>query len=619
MASHPPPRQEDVLPVQKCTADPDGGDFVHALPDPSPHPSTAQATTAAEDLQGFSLLWPDGAGARTAQPLTPMTCADLDLDEVLRAIAGRDRRREAAARAVLTATGTDAATIVYRQGVLRDLLDHPELATRLAAILPLLSELGQPPEQGGSADDWGVLALTRRATDLALYTRAVGELRAALLEARPQAEALRHLERLLAAETTSDDFQAIIAELPSLREQLRQGECITIAINLTPAWEPESAAIVGIGPRNAGKGTLLGRLWPGAPEQTRGVSPLRRTGAVDALRGDNVLFRDLRSLLETTASAALAAIAKLANLGTAKLCHLEPEIAFYLGAAHLCRRVRAAGLPLCWPEVAPAAARETRITGTYNLALALRLLRSPEDGPQRLVPTDVVFDGERGRVWILTGPNRGGKTTFLRAMGLAHVLCGAGLPVAGTAAVLSPVDQVLTHFLGPETAAAGEGRLDEEAERLAAVFAVATPQSLILLNEVLAGTNQVEALALATEAVQGLRLLGARCVYATHLHDLAVAADRINAAVPEADSPVASLVAEVRPAGVPDDGPAYWIGEGTPPEPAPDDGEPHPTFRVVPGPPQGRSFASAIARAHGITFTQIRAKLRSRGLGGGTP
>ena len=619
MARWAPGRQEDVPSFPKSTADPDGGDVVPALPDPSPHADATQAAATAANLERFSLLWPEDAGSRATQTLTPTTCADLDLDEVLRTIAGRDRRREAAARAVLTATGADAATIAYRQGVLRDLLAHPELATRLSAILPLLAELGQPAERVGEADDWGVLPLTRRATDLALYTRAVGELRAALLEARPQAQALRRLERLLAAETDSADFQAVIGELPSLREQLRQGESITIAINLTPSWEPESAAIVGIGPRNSGKGTLIGRLWPGAPDQTRGLSPLRRTGPVDALRGDNVLFRDLRALLETTAGAALAAIAKLANLGTAKLCHLESEIAFYLGAAHLCRRVQAAGLPLCWPEIAAVEARETHIAGAYNLALALRLLHSPDRGRHRLVPTDVVFDGERGRVWILTGPNRGGKTTFLRAVGLAHVLCGAGLPVAGTAAVLSPVDQVLTHFLGPETAAAGEGRLDEEAERLAAVFTAATPQSLILLNEVLAGTNQVEALALATEAVQGLRLLGARCVYATHLHDLALAADRINAAVAGADSPVASLVAGVRPPGVADDGPAYWIGEGPPPEPEPDDGEPHATFRVAPGPPQGRSFASAIARAHGITFAQIRATLRARGMGDGSP
>ncbi len=589
---------------------------MRAASDPAPRPARARATAGSE-LEGFSLLWPGGSGKRAPHSLAPTTCADLDLDEVLRAIAGRDRRREAAARAVLTATGTDAETIAYRQGVLRDLLDHPELAARLGAILPLLAELGQPP-QDGAADDWGVLALTRRATDLALYTRAVGELRAALLEARPRAEALRRLEGLLAAETASADFQAVLAELPSLREQLRQGECITVAINLTPSWEPESASIVGIGPRNAGKGTLIGRLWPGAPDQTRGVTPLRRTGPVDALRGDNVLFRDLRSLLETAAGAALSAISRLADLGAAKLCHLESEIAFYLGAANLCRRVQAAGLPLCWPELAPAAARETRIDATYNLALALRLLRSAADGRHRLVPSDVLFDGGQGRVWILTGPNRGGKTTFLRAVGLAHVLCGAGLPVAGTKAVLSPADQVLTHFLGPETAAAGEGRLDEEAERLAAVFAEATPHSLILLNEVLAGTNQLEAIALATEAVQGLRLLGARCVYATHLHDLALAADRINAAVAEADSPVASLVAGVRPPGVPDDGPAYWIGEGAQPEPEPDDGEPHATFRVAPGPPQGRSFASAIARAHGITFAQIRARLRSRGIGGDT-
>lgn len=575
-------------------------------------------------LQSLSLLWPGGAQQpRAGRRLTQTACADLDLAEVVRALAGRDRRREGMVWNVLTEVGTDAETISYRQEVLADVAGDPRLTARLAAILPLLAELGRGGDPAGSQDeDWGILELTRRLTDLSLFMRAVTELRAALAEASPRSRGLRALRDGLDAEMAGETFRALEEELPPLRERIKQGECITIAINLKPSWEPDTAAILSIGPRVSGKGTMIDRLLRGAPEG-RAVTPLRRADPMNIHNQDNVLFRDLRALLEATAGPALSALERFQTVAAGKLTHLEPEFAFYLGAAALLQRLEEAGLPLCRPEVAPAEERACHVHGGYNLALALRLLADRTPGVKRVVPSDITFDGEVGRIWILTGPNRGGKTTFIRAAGLTHVLFAAGLPVPGRAARLSPVDDIITHFLAPETAKPGEGRLDEEAERLAQVFAQATPGSLVLLNEVLAGTSQVEALGLATDAVRGFRLLGARCIYATHLHDLAASAERINASVPGADSPVASLVAGVLAPEEPQGPEPILIhrpGAADPPElQAPDpsergEGEPRPTFHIVPGPPRMQSFASAIARQHGIAFDQLRAMLASRGL-----
>jgi DNA mismatch repair protein MutS len=580
-------------------------------------------------LSSFSLLWPSPQEReRRRARLSPTTCGDLDLAAVVRALAGRDRRREEFAWSVLTDVGTGPDVIRYRQDVLDDLRRDSRLAARLGAVLPTLAELGRGGEPPASQreDDWGILKLTRRLADLALYVRAVADLRGALAEAEPRSAGLRSLAAELAAEAASPEFAALEQELPEMRERVRQGESITIAINLKPSWEPESAAILSIGPHVPGPASLVDRLFHGhQPAEARALTPLRRAEPVQLTNPDNALFRDLRTLLEATAGPAVTALERYRALSAAKLAHLEPEIAFYLQAAALAARLAEAGLPLCRPEIAPPAERSTHVASGYNLALALRLMEARGAGPQRIVPSDIVFDGEGGRVWILTGPNRGGKTTFIRAVGLAHVLFSAGLPVPGRAARISPVDMIHTHFLAPETAKPGEGRLDEEAERLAEIFSEATPHSLLLLNEVLAGTSQVEALALAVDAVRGLRLLGARCIYATHLHDLAAAADRINESVPGADSPVASLVAgiqegdadpgpepiEIRRRGDPEGA----AGEEAVPDPADrGEGEIRPTFHIVPGPPRMQSFASAIAQQHGISFGQLRERLRERGI-----
>ena len=129
---------------------------------------------------------------------------------------------------------------------------------------------------------------------------------------------------------------------------------------------------------------------------------------------------------------------------------------------------------------------------------------------------------------------------------------------------------------------------------MAEIFRQATPRSLILLNEALSGTSALEALDLARGLVRALRLLGGRAIYVTHLHELASAVDEINATTP-GEALVASLVA-----GSTGDGHTTPVA--------------HRTYRVVPGPPTGMSFAAEIAEQHGISFTQLERLLHDRHL-----
>lgn len=529
-------------------------------------------------------------------------------------------------RAVLTDVATDEATIAYRQEVVAELMADARLRDGLASVLPLLSEAVHPEEASSRdrGDDWGVLAFTRRLNDLSLYVRVATRLRQLLGAATPVSRGILALRDALEADTRSEGFVALEKELPALRERLQQGESITVAINLKPSWEPESAAILAIGPRIAGRG-MLDRLLPGG-QSAHALTPLRRADG-GVLNSDNLLSRDLRALLENTAAPVIAALERFHAVHAGALAHLEGELAFLTGAAELFAHLGGLGLPFCVPEVAPADERVCRVESAYSLPLALRLLAETRPGARRVVPSDITFDGS-GRVWVLTGPNRGGKTTFLRAVGLAHVLFAAGLPVPGRSARIAPIDRIITHFVTQERGTPGEGRLDEEAEGLAQIFTEATPHSLILMNEVLAGsTSQIEALALAGDAARGLRLLGARCIFATHLHDLAASVDRINASVPDADSPVGSLVAGVADAGdvVPEPFTFGRLETGVAAEDVVVEGqdrgedEPRPTFHIMPGSPRGLSFASAIAKQHGISFPQLRARLRERGIGVAAP
>jgi FdrA protein len=124
-----------------------------------------------------------------------------------------------------------------------------------------------------------------------------------------------------------------------------------------------------------------------------------------------------------------------------------------LGGARLVERMRGLGLPMCRPRILPVADRTTVLADCYNVALALRMGAAGGE----VVPNDVRFDAQDGRVWILTGPNRSGKTTYLGAVALAHVLAQAGLFVPARDAALSPADALFVHFPARERGLLGMG------------------------------------------------------------------------------------------------------------------------------------------------------------------
>jgi len=256
--------------------------------------------------------------------------------------------------------------------------------------------------------------------------------------------------------------------------------------------------------------------------------------------------------------------------------------------------LRGAGLPTCRPRLLAAELRSTELSEAYDPVLALRLLPDAKHSNSPVITNPVDFSARAARVWVLSGPNRGGKTTFTRAVGLAHVLGQAGLHVAASSARLSAADAIYTHFPSRESTRPGMGRLDDEAERLGTIFRQATPHSLVLLNEALAGTSSFEALELARGVVRGLRFLGARAIYVTHLHELGASVADINATT-QGDGLVGSLVAD--PDAAPASGGQVQVR----------------TFRIRPGAPHGQSFAADIAEQHGISFPQLVELLRQRG------
>jgi len=556
----------------------------------------------------LSLLWPTSVPpqAQIHKPtLGDLSSRDLGLDKIVTALAP-ERKHQPFIETILRHLTTDADIIRYRQAVLADLLAHPSLVQKLADLLPTIDELasfgGDPffPEKTVLHEvSWRLGELENLmicVTQLSRMLKSVG--------GNLRAEGWQQLRDAAAQMEQDPTFRQLVQELPGILEKLRAVGSITIGVNLDNFLRPVEATLVSINAEKFKTSNLLQKLLGRTEDGWQGMAELHtainRNAPMNPMTSDQrhaannplliPLFRDLADILDKTSKPIARTLSQFSQLNGQFLTHLRHELHFYLGAVNLIRRFQALGLPLCQPDIAPIEERCCQIEASYNFNLALHL-QWEKDVAQRIVRNEVSL-GDRGRIAILTGPNQGGKTTYLQAVGLTFVLAQAGLPVPGTQARLSPVDGLFTHYPVEEALEKGTGRLGDEAKRLHEVFGRATRHSLILLNETFATTSAGESFYLAQDVVRVLQLIGVRAVFATHLHDLAAAADELNATT-TGDSQVISLVAS----------PIATGGDGG-----------HRSYIVQPGPPLGRSYAQEIATRYGVSLEQLTDLLQRRGV-----
>ncbi len=554
----------------------------------------------------ISLLWLDDEAASRATAKDALLSDDLRVKVIADVMSPHvDYLRPI--HNLLATLLTDEATLRYRQDVFEDCLENPEFTASLRLLLPQIRDLHNTVRDIRARRNQVSLVLSRL-TELENYIECVNAFDALM---RQHAYGLKAAGwKSLAAElrriVNEPAFRQMTEELPPLRAEIRQVVSVTIGVNLSPDLKPVAATLLSINGRRFRGPRFFRKFWGIDEEQDqRGISPLRespdagpyRQGGILAERREKLdrlaasaLFGDLGAVLDDVIRPIARALERYAYVRSSLLRALEPEIAFYVGGAQLVSVLSERGLPFCRAQLLPLEERRLEARALYNLDLALRLSRQEREGDLKahIVGNDVAFD-ENGRIHILTGPNRGGKTTYIQAIGLLHVLAQSGLHVPAEAAALSPVDAIYLHFPAEEKPNMESGRLGEEAGRLREIFRRATRHSLLLLNESLASTSATESYFLARDVVSCLRILGARALFVTHLHELAADCESINSEV-AGDSRVQSLISQMK--------------EGA-------DGLRR-TYKVRPAPPRGQSYAREIARQYGISFEQLRALLVER-------
>ena len=562
----------------------------------------------------FSLLWPTDTPKQSASRLPDEVIRNLELEALVKAMCPYSPHQDAI-RAVLYQLTPDPAIITYRQAVLSDLLDQPGLAEALKAMLPLLDELVLFTYQQ-FAGETSLHEVTWRAGELQLMLDCIQRLNEAFAAAAGDINSagLRTLQGYIDQITADETFQQVVDELPAILAALRECASITIGVNLDEHLRPEEAVLLTVNSERFTASGLLERLLGKKAALEHGIAPIHSLPLVSKSDGmiTNLptagppermepmmvpLFRDLSNVLEKATRPIARELKRYVHLSSQFLANLRPEIIFYVYAVELIHKLEALGLPLCPAQVAPLAERICEVEDSYNIHLALHLSQQkPGQTLTGLVVTNDILLGSPGRIVILTGPNQGGKTTYMQAVGQVQVMAQAGLFVPGRQARVSPVDGIYTHYPVEERLELGTGRFGDEARRIRTIFEQVTRHSLVLLNESLSTTNMGESLYLAQDIVSAMRRIGLRAVYTTHLHELAAAVDELNQKTP-GDSELVSMVASYNDAPEADETEASAESY---------------SYRVVLSPPLGRSYADRIAARHGIGLAQLIELLEQR-------
>jgi hypothetical protein len=431
---------------------------------------------------------------RELPPLADSLNRDLELETLLTAMASGDKFLFTVAQHALLAGLTDPAAIRYRQHVLTDCLAQPRVVRE---IYDLAAEAvaREKKEYFGLFRDSPDRVLQRSVRVLDIFVSLLRRLRSIADEHAGgfQSEGFTRLFAMLPAELSDEYFLEVEGHLRELK--FRRG------------------VLISAGPGKGLRG--VSHVLRRQREQSwlERISPAGRTGySFQIADRDESGFRALGDLQDRGINLVANALAQSVDHILSFFVMLCTELAFYIGCLNLQSRLAAKGESLCFPVPLPGDPPVFWAEGLYDACLSLHV-------GGRVVGSDVDADGKS--LVMITGANQGGKSTFLRSVGLAQLMTQCGMFVPAGSLRASVCTGVFTHYKREEDAAMESGKLDEELRRMSGIIDHITPGCLLLCNESFASTNEREGSEIASQIIRALLARGIRVLYVTHLFDLA--------------------------------------------------------------------------------------------------
>ena len=533
-------------------------------------------------MENFNLLYPTGKQPNY-QTLSDDVIRNLSLDHIIQHVTASNAERNMIKR-MMTQIECDPDVIRFRCDIFEDIIRFPELRNKMKDLLEQLDFMksigGNFVEENASS----IWQLVNRLRELEVYIDCITEIKETLQKFPVKSEGLKQLRDYVSSVYNDSGFKYLSEDIKELLTETDEIKSITLGVNLDSMFRPVEVGIMSINKERIEHSGIMKKFnkfiefLPLVGDLLDGKNvDMTRMRSVGTSAEDDPLMKNLcnavTDMLGSTVKHLKNKLSRYVNVSGYALTRFIPDFTFYIRWADFCSKIMEMGMPMSRPEILAPEKNSLNSKGIYDLKLAIQNL---EGANIDIVSNDFEFATENG-IYIMTGPNRGGKTTFTQSIGVLFVLAQNGIFVPAQSLHISPCDNIFTHFPADENQTVNLGRLGEESKRISEIFASATDRSLLLFNESLATTSFTEGLYIAKDVVRAMRRLGARTIFNTHMHELATDLDSINHL--DGGMMVASLIT--------------GIHEG------------RRSFKVYIAPPEGISYAKDIAEKYGVTYEQL--------------
>jgi len=417
---------------------------------------------------------------------------DLELAVLFAGMGAGDIFMSEVAKRALLLSLRDPEAIIYRQQILTDCLEQPAVVRELYGLAGEALN-AQRSVWGGILRDSPRAILSTSVAKMELF---VGFLRR-----------LREMADEHASRFSSPGFTRFFA---MLGEELDEEYFTLVEDHLkTLRFKGGMLMSARLAAGNKGKGYKL--RWP--REQGLLGRVFDRSGySFTVPDRDMTAFKVLSELEDRGVNLVANALSQSVDHVHSFFTMLRGEIGFYVGCLNLRERLAAQGQPTVFPV--PVGREELALSarGVYDVCLALTTGKD-------VVGNDV--DADHKSLVMITGANQGGKSTFLRSVGLAQLMTQCGMFVGAESLRVNVCDGVFTHYKREEDETMESGKLDEELARMSEIANHIGAGCMLLCNESFAATNEREGSQIAREVVTALLDEGVKVLFVTHLFDLA--------------------------------------------------------------------------------------------------
>ena len=567
--------------------------------------------------RNFSIIFPDLGNIEYKQ-MSETTFHDLGLDSFCKDLT-KDINEQNMIKNIISNMTSDPRVAVYRQKVFADILRLPEMRERLMELFEKMEMIRKFSTSRIETDEkLGFWHLMHRLDELDDYIMCVEEMRLCLEEQKIESEGLIRFRGYVDELYNEALFAEMKKDIAELKAKAHNIQSVTLGINVNDRFEAESMGLISVNTKPFRKSGIVsnfadaiasqdkiqeGNDWDGDMHyhqidryHSHSISAfIEKAGAYTAItgtpfidgriratvvstpEGDGVsnstfyLDKVMNKMLESLVKKLRSTLSKYADVAIVNISRLIPEFIYYIRFAEYIDKRRLSGFVYSEAHIIENGDISMDAKGLYNLRLSQNI-----ENMDGIVCNDLVFDKEHS-IYILTGANRGGKTTITQAVGLLFALAQGGIFVPATDFGFKPVDCIYTHFPADEDKTMDLGRLGEECVRFREIYSSCTSESLLLLNETFSTTSFEEGFYIARDSVRALVKKGVRTIYNTHMHKLAAEVDEFNSDGNEAG--VASLIVKS------------------------DNGKR--SFKVEVASPEGMSYAKDIAAKYGVTFDML--------------